>query len=214
MDEYIYLGHMRLAMSSGKYFIPRHPVVKQDSTGLKIRVVFDASAPSSTGASLNDCLITGPKLQTEIGDVLLRNLMQKFVFTADITKMYRQIRIHEQDRAYQHILWRNSPSEEVREYELCTVTYGVSSAPFLAIRCLRQLDQEDGPDFPLAKNILVDDIYVDDIFAGADTVDDILEMQSQIIGLLQRGGIVLKKLACNCSKILNSIAKENRAVTP
>jgi len=44
--------------------------------------------------------------------------------------MYRQIRLHEQDRVYQHMLWYNLPSNEVQEYELCTVTYGVSSAPF------------------------------------------------------------------------------------
>jgi len=47
--------------------------------------------------------------------------------------MYRQICIHEEDRVYHHILWRNLPSDEVQEYELFTVTYGVSSAPFLAI---------------------------------------------------------------------------------
>lgn len=111
MDEYLRLGHMKIATNAGKYFIPHHAVVKRGNTGLKIRVVFDASAPSSSGLSLNDCLATGPKLQTEINEVLLRSRFHKYVFTADITKMYRQIRVHEEDCAYQHILWRRSPSE-------------------------------------------------------------------------------------------------------
>jgi hypothetical protein len=102
MDDYRALGHMKLATEPGKYFIPHHPVVKRCNEEIKIRVVFDASATSSSGVSLNDCLVTGPKLQTEIGDVLLRSRLHKFVFTADITKMYRQICLHEQDRVYQH----------------------------------------------------------------------------------------------------------------
>jgi len=205
---------MKLAAEPGKYFIPHHPVVKRCNEELKIRVVFDASATSSSGVSLNDCLVTGPKLQTEIGEVLLRNRLHKFVFTADITKMYRQIRLHEEDRVYQHILWRNSPSDEVQEYELCTVTYGVSSSPFLAIRCLQQLNFDDGPDFPLVKDVLLSDTYVDDIFVGADTLEEILKAKSQIIGLLNRGGFSLKKWASNCPEILNTINNEDRATTP
>jgi len=108
MNDYLALGHMEVAAKPSKYFIPYHPVVKRDTTGIKIRVVFEASASASTGSSLNECLVTGPKLQTEISDVLLRNRLRKFVFTADITKMYRQIRIHERDRVYQHIFWRSS----------------------------------------------------------------------------------------------------------
>lgn len=37
--------------------------------------------------------------------------------------MYRKINIREEDRIFQHILWKESPDEEVREYELCTITY-------------------------------------------------------------------------------------------
>lgn len=67
--------------------------------------------------------------------------MERFIVTADITKMYRQIRFYELVRVYQHLLWRRSPSDEVHEYQLCMDIYDVSSAPFIAIRCLRQLDQ-------------------------------------------------------------------------
>lgn len=77
--------------------------------------------------------------------------------------MYRQIRVHEQDCAHQRVLWRSPPNKEVHEYEFCTVTYGVSSTLFLALRCLRQLEKEDGPNFPLAKDILVLATYMDDI---------------------------------------------------
>jgi hypothetical protein len=65
--------------------------------------------------------------------------------------MYRQIYIQEKDRVFQRILWRESAAVEVKEYELCTFTYGMSAAPFLAIRFLKQLDFDEGPNFLLAK---------------------------------------------------------------
>jgi len=72
MDEYIALGHIKLAEGAGKYFIPHHAVLKRMENEIKIRVVFDVSSPSSSGRSLNDFLATRSKLQTDIGDILLR----------------------------------------------------------------------------------------------------------------------------------------------
>ena len=40
--------------------LPMHAVRKEDSTMTKLRVVFDASASSTTGQSLNDLLLVGP----------------------------------------------------------------------------------------------------------------------------------------------------------
>ncbi|XP_060845438.1 uncharacterized protein LOC132925023 [Rhopalosiphum padi] len=214
MNEYLSLGHMRAAERPGKYFIPHHAVVKREDGKMKIRVVFDASAKSSSGFSLNDCLATGPKLQSNITDILLRSRFYKYLFIADIEKMYRQIRVNDADCAYQHILWRNSPIEEVKEYELCTITYGVNAAPYLAIRCLHQLDSDCGTEFPLAKGLLVTSTYVDDIVAGADTKGEVLELQRQVISLLRKGGFNLRKWASNCEEILKGIAAEDRAMDP
>ena len=44
--------------------------------------------------------------------------------------MYRQVEdIAPEDRRYQYILWRDSPSNEIETYELNIVTYGTASAP-------------------------------------------------------------------------------------
>lgn len=58
--------------SSPCYFLPHHGVFKEHSTTTKLRVVFDASAKSSTGKSLNDIQFTGPSLQNDIFSILLR----------------------------------------------------------------------------------------------------------------------------------------------
>jgi len=54
MKEYEDLGHMIIARQPGKYYIPHHVMVKRIGPTIKLRVVFDASAKSSTGISLND----------------------------------------------------------------------------------------------------------------------------------------------------------------
>jgi hypothetical protein len=100
MEDYLTLGLMKPAAVPGKYFIPHHAVIKHEEKGLKIRVVFDASAKFTSGILLNDCLCTGPKLQTEISDVLLRSRFYRYVFVIDITKMYRQIQVREEDCIY------------------------------------------------------------------------------------------------------------------
>ncbi|CAI6369436.1 unnamed protein product [Macrosiphum euphorbiae] len=211
MNDYQTLGHMEVARQAGKYFIPHHAVLKADGDISKLRVVFDASARSSSGLSLNDVLYTGPKLQTDIRDILLRIRLHRYIFTADIVKMYRQIMIRPEDRPFQHILWRDSPDEEIKEFELLTVTYGVSSAPYLAIRCLHELDAQEGHRFPLTKGILTDATYVDDIVVGADSEEELLSLQKQIVALLRSGGCELKKWTSNCPLILKQVPSEDCA---
>ncbi len=73
MQEFIDLGHMELVPdaeldlpANKSYYIPHHCVHKEESTTTKLRVVFDASAKSSTGVALNDVLAAGPNLQDKL----------------------------------------------------------------------------------------------------------------------------------------------------
>ncbi|XP_022167349.1 uncharacterized protein LOC111031631, partial [Myzus persicae] len=127
MRDYLTAGHMELIPSSEQshpfhYYIPHHCVLKPDSLTTKLRVVFNASAKTSAGISLNDSMYTGPKLQPDIQVVLLRARLWKYLFMADIRQMYRQILIQPADRDYLRILWRFSSTSPIDEYRLCTVT--------------------------------------------------------------------------------------------
>ncbi|XP_025419334.1 uncharacterized protein LOC112689715 [Sipha flava] len=174
MSTYLELGHMVPAPEPGKYFIPHHAVFKADGDVSKLRVIFDASSVFSTSRSLNDVLCTGLKLQVDLGDIVLRCRMHQYILTADIVKMYRQILIRSEDRVFQHIFWSDSPNDQLQEFQLCTITYGLNSAPYLAIRCLHDLDAQDGHHFPLAKGVLTQAAYVDDIVLGADSEELLL----------------------------------------
>lgn len=63
--------------------------------------------------------------------------------------MYRQILVDDRDINYQRILWKAIPSEPLQTYQLRTVTYGMTSAPFLTFRVIKQLTINEGANYPL-----------------------------------------------------------------
>lgn len=123
--------------------------------------------------------------------------------------MYRQIKVHPDDWPYQCILWSNS-DRDIITYELTTVTYGLACSPFLALRTLQQLVEDDGEKFPLAVPALKRGRYMDDIFGGADSIDKAQEIAKQLNHLYIAGGFPLKKWISNCPAVLNSIPTENQ----
>lgn len=212
MRDYISQGHMSLVndLNFPKYYIPHHGIFKTHGDPSKIRVVFDASSRSSSGYSLNDVLMTGKGLQPLISDVLTLFRRYEFVFCADIQQMFRQILVHSDDCAYQCILWRENQSDPILTYSLLTVTYGTTCAPYLAIRSLKKLAQDEGAKFPLAKRLLEENTFIDDIAGGSRTLSETVFLVKELIDLLSKGGFVLKKWASNHPSILSDIHSEDQ----
>ncbi|XP_036143399.1 uncharacterized protein LOC118645797 [Monomorium pharaonis] len=218
MREYIILEHMRKAPPADRtnhqcVYIPHHPVIRKDSVTTRLRVVFNASCATSNGTSLNDHLLTGPKLQKDLPAIVLLWCHFKFVYTADITKMYRQILIDPRDLDYQRILWKGDPSEGPIDYQLLTVTYGMNCAPFLALRVIKCLTDDDGHMFPRAVPILRHQTYVDDVLFGGDNIDSVQESREQLVALLRRRKFELRKWASNSPKLLADIDPSERGLS-
>ncbi|XP_068987481.1 uncharacterized protein [Bombus flavifrons] len=212
IQEYLDLGHMTkitpdLPTTNG-YYLPHHGVIKESSDTTKLRVVFDGSAISTTGVSLNDMLHTGPKLQEDLIEILLRFWSHQYVLTGDIEKMYRQILVRPEDRKYQLILWRNS-NGEVDTYQLNTVTFGLSAAPYLALRCLKQLAEDEGHRFPRAAAVVQRDFYVDDALTGADTKEELLSVRHELTDLLRSAGLHIREWASNDKDILRGLTERD-----
>jgi hypothetical protein len=148
---------------------------------LTARVVFDGSASSSNGILLNSSMLIGPKIQDSLVDILMRFRVHPIAFTADIAKMYRQIEIDDKDRDMQWILWRESPSDPIQEFRLNTVTYGTTTAPYLATRTLQQLAKDEQSSFLMASKVSLRDFYVDDLMSGSATVESGKEIQNQLL---------------------------------
>jgi len=121
--------------------------------------------------------------------------------------MYRQINVHPQDRDLQRILWRYSSDEPIQEYNLTTLTYGTSSAPYLATRCIKKL-ADDKCQHPRAPQMLSNEFYVDDLLSGTSTIEDAIKVQQEISSVLQTAGFTFRKWASNHSTFLDNIPRE------
>lgn len=218
MNEYYQLGHMEkislndIEPSSTKYFIPHHAVMKNDSTTTKLRVVFDASSRSSSDMSLNNILLKGPVVQSDLFDLLIRFRFPKFAMSADIEKMYRQILVNDNDRNLQLILWRNNPSLPISIFRLKTVTYGTTPAPFLATKCLHKLGEVNATCYPASSKILQRDFYVDDLITGADDIEQALQIQSELISILASAGFHLRKWCSNDPRLLQNVPDTDKEI--
>ncbi|XP_037930181.1 uncharacterized protein LOC119664905, partial [Teleopsis dalmanni] len=210
MQEYEQKGHMEKVKDNtiGKYYLPHQAVIRESSRTTKLRVVFDTSAKSTNGKSLNDIMMTGPRLQQDIFDILMKWRLWKFVASADVEKMFRQIKIAREDQDYQRILWRENAREKIMEYRLTTVTYGTAAAPFLAVRTLHQIADESEENKDI-KNSIKKEFYMDDLMTGANSISECRHKINKINKTLSLRGFQLRKWMSNHESILEELPDDN-----
>lgn len=221
MREYQELGHMSPVdppdSNEPVFYIPHHAVFKPDSTTTKLRVVFDASAKTNTGVSLNDLLFKGPTVQPDLFDIVLRFRIHKFAFTADIAKMYRQVLLNPKDRNFHRIFWREDPSLPLQQFCLNTITYGTGPASFLATRTLNKLAELESNSDSAVYQSIHRDFYVDDCISGGSTLEQAIYLAQELILTLNKGGFELRKFRSCAPELIESIPShlvETSVITP
>lgn len=94
--------------------------------------------------------------------------------------MYRQIWVFPEDTEFQRILFQPKDSLKILSYRLKTVTFGVASAPFLAIRTLFQIGEDlKSIDSNLANKIQTQ-FYVDDYLDSSSSIKEARDSLTQI----------------------------------
>ncbi len=179
-----------------------HGVEEASSTSTKLRVVFDASAKSSSSLSLNDTLLVGPTLHPNLDEILPRFRMYRVALTGDISKMYREV---EPDRQPHRFLWRAQPTDLISDYQMNRMTFGVASSPHLAVRTLQQTAQDHGSQHPKASWHVHHSFYVDDLLSGVDTPEAAIQLHDELMSMLLQGGFDLRG---SSDDVLNHINPE------
>ncbi|GBN20549.1 hypothetical protein AVEN_66595-1 [Araneus ventricosus] len=115
MREYKDLGHMtevkEVYEPELSVYLPHHGVYNPLESSTKLRVVFNGSAATSNGVSLNQIQLNGGTVQQDLFSIMIRFQKHEFVFTADVRMMYRQISIHPDQRDLQRIVWKECPDQ-------------------------------------------------------------------------------------------------------
>lgn len=194
IEELLRNDQMRLVDRPPKgwcYHIPHHPVRK------KFRVVFDASCRTNQGISLNEVQLVGEKLQEDLAPLIMRFRCNPIAITADIKKMYLQVKIHPEQWDLQRVIWRSTPDRELHEYWLTSVTFGLSSAPHCAVRAMIQGARDMQVQFPNGALAIEHDFYMDDCLTGAQNVESARQLCTEMDGLLNACGFTLDKWRSN-----------------
>ncbi|XP_072400762.1 uncharacterized protein [Diabrotica undecimpunctata] len=210
MQDYIDMGHMSLSdgsLDTISYYFPHHGVINENSETTRLRVVFNGSATTDTSVSFNDLQYNGPKVQEDLVSILLRFRQHYVVVGGDVAKMYRMIWVVPEQRSLQKVFWRASPDADLKEYTLNTVTYGTKSAPYLAIRCLKELGVQCAENRPEASQTILKDFYVDDLLTGAESAEEAISLCEEVDQVLQCGGMELRKWITNSKEVQLALAK-------
>ncbi len=208
LREYIDLGHAhvvprdQLQPLNPVYYMPVHGVFKDTSSTTKVRPVFDASAKSTTGASLNDCLLVGPNLYPQLADILLQFRQHPVGLSADISKMFREIRLAPDQQDLHRFILRQ-PDGQVVDCRMERVTFGVASSPFLATQTLRFIADHYESTFPRAAKLVRAVFYVDDFVSGAESIQEADSIRDELCGLLSKAGMTLRKWRSNSKEFLD-----------
>ena len=210
LSEYLQLEHAEVVpeqeMANTHYYLPVHGVFKSTSTTTKVRPVFDASAPSSNGVSLNDQLLQGPNLYPLLSDVLLRFRTHPIGFSADISKMFREIKLHPDEKDFHRFLWRDN--ENILDLRMNRLTFGVRSSPYIATQVIRHLAQTYSSTHPDASQAILRSFYIDDYLSGANTLEEAVHIRTQLCDLLSKAGMTLRKWRSNSEQFRGTIPPE------
>ncbi|GFW62734.1 integrase catalytic domain-containing protein [Trichonephila clavipes] len=198
IHEYEQLGHMKEIVTENDnsditHYMPHHGVLRPEKSTTKLRVVFNATNPTSNGLSLNSIQYNGGLAQNDLFTIMIKFKEHPYAFTADVKMMYRMILIHESQQPLLRILWKESPEDPVKTFEMKTVTYGTESAPFLTTRTLLQLSRDEEKNFPLAAPVLKENFNMDDVLCGAASLIEAKPLKNQLSNILQKGGMQLHK---------------------
>ena len=215
MEEYFALGHAEQVpfadlqkSPQDVFYLPMHSVHKASSTTTKIRLVFDASAKSTTNVSLNDTLMIGPNVHPPLLDVLLRFRLHEVALTADVSKMYRAVELAEDDKDHHRFVWRNRLDEPLVDYRMKRVTFGVSASSFAANMAVKQNAADFAHIYPRAAEVTAKSIYVDDCLTGAATVDEAVSLQVELQALFNEARFLLRKWNSSEPATLNHLPSD------
>ncbi|GFY11580.1 uncharacterized protein TNCV_4230491 [Trichonephila clavipes] len=207
LHEYEDLGHIREIKVDGSgvaFYMPHHGVYHPEKSTTKLRTVFNASSPSTSGKSLNSIQFNGGLVQ-DLFSIMARFRKHKYAFTTDIEKMFRMVNIHPEKACLQRILWKKGIGEPIKTYELTTVTYGTLSAPYLATRTLKQLAMDEANNFSLEAPVVLSDCYMDDILSGSESIEEVIELQHQLIEMFKTAGMHLHQWFGNLPEITSNL---------
>jgi len=194
-----------------QWLLPHFPVVRPEKATSKVRIVFDGSAPFE-GKSLNTEALTGPKLQSDVFDILVKFRKEWVALVGDISQMYHQLVLFPEDRPMHRFLWRNMEiNKEPEVYEFLRFVFGGCYCPFCAQFTWQKHAEIHQDSYPLAANAVKNHCYMDDLMPSVDSIKKAIETRRQLTEMGNKAGFHLRKWVSNLTEVLADVPADDRA---
>lgn len=185
------------SMPGDGYIIPWRTVYKESSLSTPCRMVFDASAKTPGGESLNNILAKGRNKLEKILHILLRFRRKPFAFACDVSMAYNGLKLVPEHYKFQQYLWKLdlNPDNETLIMIIKTLIYGVRPSGSQTMEGFSKLSDHtiiNHPEHSLGAEFLKSDAYMDDVLGSADTQEDLQKIAEGINFTLAQGGMGVK----------------------
>ena len=193
------------------FYIPHRAVIKEERETTKLRIVFDGSAKDRQNVALNSCFESGPNLNPELLQLLVRFRLHDIVLLGDIKKAFLQVRLSEEDKGFCKFLWYNNPfrDESPVVFQMNRVLFGLNCSPFLLAATLKFHCKQYQGAYPETVKSLLSDLYVDDWVTGGESVEEVITKYHQGKQILAEGGFELHKWKSNSNPVLKQVKRES-----
>ena len=174
-------------------YVDHREVYKEGST-TPVRIVINSSFRDKNELSLNDILMKGPNVLTNLLEILIRWRLHPVGFVADIAKMYHNVKTGQLEANVRRLLWRNYEQERPPDvYCFEVVTFGDRPAGCIAVSALKATADMFSSDSEQAADVLKEDTYMDDVVSGESTTTDAKVLTPKIEAIAAKGGFKFKK---------------------
>ena len=183
------------------FYMPHKPVLRENASTTKCRMVFDASArPAPLMNSINDCMYKGPVLQPNIWDIMIRAKMAPCLLVGDLKQAFLQISIKPEDRdAFRFLFTQNGKEEHLR---FMRIPFRRETSPFMLGGTLQHhYEQFDYPELAHTLEMLKVNTYVDNLMCTGTNVEDVEKFKTQATGTLEYGKFTVHKWESNVEKL-------------
>jgi hypothetical protein len=211
INTYVNLKHARKLskeeIDSGPdgrtWYCSHHPVFNPNKPG-KCRVVFDLSAKYK-GVCLNDVLLKGPDLLTNLIGILLRFRQHAVPIVADVEKMFHQVRVRPSDGPAFRFIWRDPGDTKPPDiYQMDVHLFGAVSSPAVCANALQQA-VKDSKDAESLLPQITRHFYVDNWLASFPSATEAISTAHRLTEALKVGGFPLTQWATSNEAVRKSL---------
>ena len=87
-------------------------------------------------------------------------------------------------------------------------------SPFLALRTLLKLSEDYGKTYPITAEAVRSEMYSDNVLSGANSFEEALQKQEELIQLFKQGHLNLRKWTSNNTEVLSYLPSNMLAADP